>query len=114
MLYRLLSSFTDCAAMSAMFALLIFVHCSSLALVLHWNEFAARCTGRNQFHFYLCLDCEEDPQPRETDVEEWISVEPGYTLSEIREMLHACCFNTTSTLLAMLALEKLGSMGYDS
>ncbi len=70
-------------------------------------------TGRNRFHYFLCLDSEQDENPRDTDHEEWITIVPGFSLREIRGMIVRGRFNAPSSLLGMLALDELRRMGYE-
>lgn len=58
------------------------------------------------------MDSEQDEEPRETDTEEWISIWPGHSLRDVRGMIGSGMFNTPSSLLGMLALDKLRELGY--
>lgn len=67
----------------------------------------------NEFHFYLAFDAQPDERPGARDEEEWISVERGLPLEEVRRMVVAGEFNTPNSLLAMLALTRLREIGFD-
>lgn len=67
----------------------------------------------NEFHFFLGLDAEPDDRPGSRDEEEWIEVERGVPLGEVRRMVLAGELNTPNSLLAMLALGRLRELGFE-
>lgn len=78
------------------------------------SGFAADKYSMNTFFYYLALDCQQDLQPGPRDEEEWIHVVPGVPLSEVRKSITDGLFNVPHSLCALLALDKLRDMGYDS
>lgn len=54
-----------------------------------------------------------DDDPLQTDFEEFIEVEHGYSLMEIRKLINSGGFNTPSSLLGMLALDELRRRGFE-
>lgn len=68
--------------------------------------------SRNMFHYFLCVDCETDDAPKTPDAEEWIEIMEGVRLTRVRELIMAGEFNTPSSLLGLLALDKLREMGF--
>jgi hypothetical protein len=60
-----------------------------------------------QFHFFLAVDCESDPQPGPRDVGEWIEIVPDVPVDEVREIVRSGQMNTPHSLLATLALSYL-------
>lgn len=67
----------------------------------------------NEFHFYLGLDARPDEQPGRRDEEEWIEVERGVPLEEVRRMVLDGELDTPNSLLAMLSLARLRELGFE-
>lgn len=67
----------------------------------------------NEFHYFLALDAHQDKRPGQRDEEEWISVQQGVPLDEVRGMVQRGELNTPHALLAMLALARLRELGLD-
>lgn len=83
-------------------------------LPLSTASIAADKYSRNRFHYYLSLDATLDAQPLEPDHDEYIAVEHGLPLTEVRQLIRNGAFNTPSSLLGMLALDQLRQLGFDS
>eukprot|EP00638_Chattonella_subsalsa_P014322 CAMPEP_0117809592 /NCGR_PEP_ID=MMETSP0948-20121206/20828_1 /TAXON_ID=44440 /ORGANISM="Chattonella subsalsa, Strain CCMP2191" /LENGTH=146 /DNA_ID=CAMNT_0005645433 /DNA_START=365 /DNA_END=805 /DNA_ORIENTATION=- len=66
----------------------------------------------NRFHCYLVLDPEEADNPRELDAEEYITIEKGYTKSQIMDLIAGGKMNIMSSYTCLLAFEKLRDLGY--
>lgn len=63
--------------------------------------------SRNEFWFFLAVDCVKDTQPAQRDAEEWIEIVQDVSLEEVRNLVNEGRLNTPHSLLAMLALDKI-------
>ena len=75
------------------------------------EDVAADKYSMNKFYYYLALDCETE-EIGERDAEEWIQVERGVSLEQVKRIVEEGQMNAPNSVTALLALEKLRVMGF--
>lgn len=81
-------------------------------LVALTGGMAADKYSRNEFFYFLALDCEHDERPGVRDEEEWISVVRDVGLDEVGRLVRDGRLNAPNAVCGLLGLDKLREMGY--